>query len=111
MTELANASFSLFSERLVSGDGNRAEPDTRRCLSRSAKARKSAIGAAAALKTRLRRLKIGQTDIYVHEIKVLLNSGAIPTFIPEKLWDKLILKADNTSLAGPWLIDSRLARL
>lgn len=126
VAELANASSNLTFGQLVRGDGDEAKADIprllsrgsrveakadiRRLLSRGSRVCRSSTAAVAAAKTRSRRLKVVETKVYGYETKALLDSGAGPSLISEKVFDKLNLEVDRNPV-GLTMADGQRARL
>lgn len=111
VTKLANASSSLTFGQLARGDGEKAEADILRSISRGAKARKSPAAAITASKTFPRRISAAQIKFYGQKTKALSNSGAVPSLVSAKLCSKVNLEADRRPFGLIRLMDSAPAGL
>lgn len=69
--------------------GDKGKDHIRRLLCRSARVRRSSTVAAAGPKTRSRYLKAVQIKVYGYKTTALVDSGAVPNLISEKLCKKL----------------------
>lgn len=98
VSELANASTNLTFGQLIRGDGEKAKSDIRRLLSGGAKLRRNVTAAVSAPKIRPRRLKVVKIKVYGMDSEALMDSGAVPNLISERLCNILSLPFDRRSV-------------
>ena len=91
VSELANASTGLTFGQLIRGDGEKAKSEIRRLLTRGTRVRRNVAAAVpgSSLTVRPRRLKVVQIKTFGTDAEALLDSGAVPNLISEKLCKKL----------------------
>ena len=91
ISELANASTGLTFGQLIRGDGEKAKSEIRRLLTRGTRVRRNVAAAVpgSSLTVRPRRLKVVQIKTFGTDAEALLDSGAVPNLISEKLCKKL----------------------